>query len=49
MNTTDSTTQQVPINKIFEAYLCYNRFFRQYIKERFNADLAFDVDIALAI
>ena len=42
----DSTTQQVPINKIFEAYLCYNRFFRQYIKERFNADLAFDVDIA---
>jgi len=48
LKVSDSTTQQVPIYNVFEAYLCYNRYFRQYIRERFNFDYAFDVDVSIS-
>ena len=43
----DSTTGNVPINKIFEVYLICQRWFRQLIKERFNMDYRFDIDLSV--
>jgi len=41
----DSTQQSFPIKNIFEAYIIYNKYFRQYIKERYDIDYKFDLDI----
>lgn len=45
----DSTTGSCNGYRVFEMYLACNRYFRKLVKDRFNMDLKFDIELSIKL
>ncbi len=41
----DSNTNNLPLEYLYEADLCYQRYFRQFIREKYGIDFKYDLDL----